>query len=347
MRLTAPPMPPMPAQTPIIRAIDVGYGYTKYTNNQAGFPFYGCDSFPSVAAKIFPLSATISWGSSGVYSVPAGGQRYLVGPKVLISSDFPLERKEPSKDYALSTEYEALLKGALASIGQPAIDALALGAPVVDYDATKNALKERFTGTIDVGDRQVHVKQVVVLPQPFGGWAWYGATLGKHAELLSLTTLVIDPGYHTIDWLVMRGDNLVKDRSGSRREGMHETLSLLSKHLFRATRTELVLADALEDVDKAVRSGHSIRHGDQVIDPDVYKQVIGAHIERNVAAIFKSVRSLIDIDQVIVVGGAGELYADYLRPRIGSTPMTVLNASRYANVRGFHYFAERVWKIRK
>ena len=96
------------------------------------------------------------------------------------------------------------------------IDVLVTGLPVSQYldDARRNALAEQMRGTHQVTPkRTVSVEKVKVIPQPIGGLLDYIAQ--EDADIDDALVLVIDPGFFSVDWVVVANKDLHRQSSGT------------------------------------------------------------------------------------------------------------------------------------
>ena len=73
--------------TAVVRAIDVGFGYTKFTTGGAPADIR-CASFPSRAYPS-PRDPTRTLGADGrkTFAIPMNGLFYEVGPDVMLAAD--------------------------------------------------------------------------------------------------------------------------------------------------------------------------------------------------------------------------------------------------------------------
>jgi plasmid segregation protein ParM len=201
---------------PIVRAIDVGYGNTKYVVS-AERGQVKCAHFPSIApvASGRDLAAALGRKRKTV-EIPSGGLTYEIGPDAGLADDV-FSTRNMDNDYLLSPEYLALARGAMHYMRVERIDLLVVGLPVSIFALKKAALEKRLTGSHDVGGKRIVVKKVRVLAQPHG--ALMNFALGdadQFAEVKAQRHLIIDPGARTFDWLVGLGLKTIEKRSGAR-----------------------------------------------------------------------------------------------------------------------------------
>ena len=113
----------------LVRAIDLGFGHTKFTTvNASGELRYA--SFPSLAlASVEPHTARPLLAPRRTVSVRVGQLFYEVGPDVLVvgARNTPILSVE---GYTQSADYKALMLGALHYMQADEIDVLVVGLPV-------------------------------------------------------------------------------------------------------------------------------------------------------------------------------------------------------------------------
>ena len=203
----------MPA---IVRAIDVGFGQTKYVSAVDG-DAVECAHFPSIAlpSMVDPGARTIPGGRRRTVSIPIASMYYEVGPEI----DLVGAHTRPPlsiEGYVETHEYLALLRGALSMMKVDSIDLLVVGLPVSTFARRKALLERRATGEHDVGNgRVVKVARAIAIAQPQGALVTYALQHETLEAIRRQENLVIDAGSRTFDWLSAHGLRLVSNRSGS------------------------------------------------------------------------------------------------------------------------------------
>ncbi len=194
----------------IVRAVDVGFGNTKYTSGHTGRDIR-CASFPSVAyPSVRDLSAVPLSERRKTVAVPIEGLFYEVGPEVNLAAD-TFRATQMHDRYIETPEYRALLRGALHMMKVSTIDLLVVGLPVASFLAKKGTLEKAMTDQHEVGaGRTVLVKKALVVAQPQGALVDYAAQHQKLKDIEQEQSLIIDPGARTFDWLVAKGMRLVQ-----------------------------------------------------------------------------------------------------------------------------------------
>src|SRR2546430_11997601 len=152
---------------PIVRALDVGFGHTKFVV-AVDRGEVRCAHFPSVA---YPTESDESIDPMGsrrkTVGIPIDGLIYEVGPDVHLAADV-FTAKQMHERYSETSEYLAMLRGALHYMRVERIHLLVVGLPVAAYKAKKRFALERLAlGAHDVGLRQtVRVERARGLPRP-------------------------------------------------------------------------------------------------------------------------------------------------------------------------------------
>jgi plasmid segregation protein ParM len=238
---------------PIVRALDVGFGHTKFVVAVDGGEVR-CAHFPSVA---YPTESDESIDPMGgrrkTVGIPIDGLIYEVGPDVHLAADI-FTAKQMHEGYSETSEYLAMLRGALHYMRVERIDLLVVGLPVAAFKARKRTALERLVlGAHDVGrGKTVYVERTRVVPQPQGALMYYGHIHNRVAEVRKERSLIIDPGARTFDWLVTQGMQLVEKKSHSVNRGMFDVLQAIASGISKAAGTQFREHDL---IDTALRAG--------------------------------------------------------------------------------------------
>ena len=180
---------------PVVRALDVGFGHTKFVSSVDGSGVR-CAHFPSVAYPTESDETTDPMGGRRkTVGIPIDGLIYEVGPDVHLAADV-FNAKQMHERYSETPEYLAMLRGALYYMKVERIDLLVVGLPVAAFKAKKRAALERLVlGKHDVGrGKMVQVERARVVPQPQGALMYYGHVHDRVAEVRKERSLIIDPG---------------------------------------------------------------------------------------------------------------------------------------------------------
>lgn len=144
--------------------------------------------------------------------------------------------RELHDDYTSSQAYEALFKGALlhAAGESDVIDCLVTGLPVSQArdKGYVTALVDRMTGTHQVTPkRTVTVKQVQVVAQPIGTLTDIYCNSNAAEVIEESVSIIIDPGFFSVDWVVFDHRELVANSSSSSLKAMSVVLEACSEEI--------------------------------------------------------------------------------------------------------------------
>ncbi len=319
----------------IVRSVDVGYGNTKFCHGEADGKLI-CSHFPSIAS----LHTGIDRGA-GVMSrrdlveVESGGSRYLVGRDSIDTLSARDDRgRTLLANYIDMPQHLALLRGALAYLGESSIDLLVSGLPVSTFAQDKDRMAEKVKGEHLFPDgRRVVIKDAWIIPQPVGGFIEYFMGGSHITQLDDLKSLTIDVGYYTVDWLVCRGLKMQDERSGSTPGGMSLILEKLTQ--FISADRQAPFSD-MNIVDDGIRNGFKTRIQGKEYDFSHLIPKMEDHIITAIQSVVRSVGSLDDIDVVVLVGGGADCYKKITRRLLNNREIIVPGDSLYSNVKGFY-----------
>ncbi|MCO4319916.1 hypothetical protein [Aliidiomarina quisquiliarum] len=305
----------------IVRAVEVGFGNTAVITGvrDDGSPRVLC--FPSTVAKVDRNKSDLSAGlsSRNTKRVVVNNSEYEVGPEAhLATSSTSVSNR--NAEYIYSTDYQALLQGAMSYIDEDVIDLMVVGLPVNNWSKAED-LKKLVIGTHEIDGRKMTVKRCWCIPQPLGGLLYHGARLTKDEfnELSQSNVVSVDPGMLTFDWLVSRGLKLNNARSGAVDLGMSNVLKRLSEEVeavFRIGRIPVELIDSAfwRHKNKLKLAGRTypfpVCKKDDTeagIEFD-FSPIIERETESAVTEMVNHVGSGADVELFILMGGAAEVF---------------------------------------
>jgi len=356
---------PQTTSSPVVRAIDVGFGLVKLSVRDGDGDGTTIINFPSIALPA-DVSAVRTLGTRrrDTFDVPVNGALYEVGRDVGLAQAGGSFGRDVTDEFYRGAIYEALTKGALrymAEAGDTRIDLLVLGLPVNQYNDAKRRdyLRDHYQGDIDVGDgKTVSVAKVVVQAQPMGGYAAIdehfdelNAVITKTGGALEplpggealddLAVLMVDPGEHTLDWLLIQQGSINPKASGAASDaGRHRVVRAVQESLGAELGRPLGPA-VMPKVNDALRLRTKVKLSGVAHDLDRYEPVIMSVVEDSVNRMIDGLRDAHEIiDLVVLVGGHPERYRDVLSKRFPAIPVFVMPDSMAANVRGFQMIGE-------
>ncbi|HSN34615.1 MAG TPA: hypothetical protein VLU41_18120 [Ideonella sp.] len=361
--VTAAAERPAASKPPIVRAVDVGFGLVKASvraGDGAGFI-----SFPSMAIPA-DASAVRALGTRrrDTFDVPVNGANYEVGRDVGLAQAGGSFGRDVTDEFYRGAIYEALTKGALrymVEAGDSAIDVLVLGLPVNQYNDgnRRDYLRSRYEGEIEVGDgKKISVRKVIVQAQPMGGYA----ALEEHLEELNrviadtpgalkplpggealddLSVLMIDPGEHTLDWmLIQQGTINPRASSAASDAGRHRVVRAVQESLAAEIGRPLGPA-VMPRINDALRTRTPVKLAGVAHDLERFEPVIMSVVEDSINRMVDGLRDAHEIvDLIVLVGGHPERYRDVLVKRFPAIPVFIMPEPMSANVRGFQMIGE-------
>ncbi len=321
----------------IVRAIDVGFGNTKFVT-ESGPRGIRCSHFPSLVFINHGERSQIDdiGGKRRTVCVPVGGLFFEVGPEVELAAE-RYRAREFHENYTEKEEYRALVAGALHYMQVETVDLLVLGLPVSQYLAKRTALEKAMTGTFAVSrKKKVTVGKVLVLAQPQGALMDYASREDKTAA--GGTSLVMDAGFRTFDWLVTRKGKVLSKMSGSANRGVLEILLPMANSIGAQIGEQIT---HLEAIDQAYRGNKILRVYQRDINLAQFDRQAEKVADQAVSTVIQSMDHTYDVEHIILVGGGAPLYRKAIRRHFKSHTIHEVEDSRAANVRGFQLIGEQ------
>jgi plasmid segregation protein ParM len=324
---------------PVIRSIDVGFGYTKYSAAEDNGIVY--KSFPSIA----PRSSKIENSDLSMINerdtiiVTVDGTAYEVGPDSLL-----LETSDTTRtlndQYIHTAQYKALTYGALAYMNEESIDLLVVGLPVSNYESHHEALKRHLIGVHKINEKfSCNIKNVLVVYQPLGGLT--------HCMSLSKTTLanydleysmnlIIDPGFLTVDFLLANGNKMIENKSGAHNGGVSRILNAIADSISKKLGKKYENYNA---IDRALKRRKLKIAGK---DEDLLEHIKNTKsvIESPITYMKNMIGDGSDIDNIILLGGGANIFEKTLKENFKDREIIVIEDPSFANVKGYQIIGE-------
>ncbi|MDH5232453.1 MAG: plasmid segregation protein ParM [Gammaproteobacteria bacterium] len=324
--------------------VDIGYGFTKFTQNKSNGPSF--DKFPSFARLCKGSSDRFDFfhNNSQLDTVFVNIQDSIfeVGHDIALSLDTHHIR-QPSDQFSKSSQYHAMAGGALAYIGIKHIDLLVLGLPVsIMSNRNVDRITNSFEGTWQVTkDFEATVDSVWVLPQPLGSYFYYAFgpnTINNSQSLNDQNTCIIDVGHFTLDWWVTRGIKAMRERCGSSSGGMHRLISHISAQICEDFEIENLSESHLCD---SLTKGRHLKLGSQIINLSKYIKSCEAIIADSLTPLRGKLGNAEDIEKIIVAGGGASLFAPIIKTIFKHHKIEILPDAQFSNVIGFQLAGEQ------
>jgi plasmid segregation protein ParM len=325
---------------PIVRSLDLGWGYTKYSSLDLATDCIEFSSFPSLAPRHTGVDLSMSLlGKRDTVVVSVDGTKYEVGPD---SSD--LDTNDVSRnlnDQFIHTEqYKAVFYGALHYMGDEEIDLLVVGLPLSNMQAAQK-LKDLVIGTHKIAtDRTVVVKDALVLPQPLGG-LYYCFSLKESNEAFEFLdedmNLVIDPGFLTFDFLLSNGEKVIENRSSAHTGGVSKVLRSIGESI---SAKYGIKYENLGAIDKGLRR-RKLKINGEVEQLEEHIRNTRSVLEGSVNYMRNIVGDGSDIDNIILLGGGSHIYKRTIEQYYPKHTIITLDDAQTANVKGYQLAGER------
>ncbi len=324
--------------SPICIGLDIGFGNLKVAASKVGSTHVDEIVLPVGAAP----ASTLNRDHHGRPIVGDGvvvmleGEEWGVGLRPLDADHF--ERKI-NENYPLSREYLGLFYCALAKLKANHVSMLVTGLPVSQYfgSGMAEAVVRRLQGNhyVNADVRNVTVDKVIVFPQPVGGFSHQqqlNPKIGKDRDKL---LLVIDVGYFSVDWVLLRGATVQKSGSGSSTHATSRILELASQQISEAAGG---IKTSSARIESAFREGReAIEIGRNAIQVNHYITAAAKPIaQRVLTEVSNSLRSINEsVDQVLLLGGGGGLFAQAAGSEFPKADVILGNDPVMSNAAGF------------
>lgn len=316
----------------VVRAVDVGFGATKYVSGVVNGEIR-CANFPSIAyPSMREPSAQPGFERRKTVAIPINGLFYEVGPEVDLAAN-AFRATQMHDRYTETPEYMALLRGALAMMKLPAIDLLVVGLPVAILSSKKAALERAMTGTHDLGGgRTVVVRKALAIAQPQGALVAYAVQHQKMATIDREQSLIIDPGARTFDWLVARGMRLVQNKSHSVNRGVADMLQAIAAEISADIGTPY---NDIGAIDWALRTGKNPVIYQRPYDISRSMPMAHSIAQQAVASMLQWIDATYSFQNIILVGGGAYLFKKAVKEAFPKHKVLEMKDPVHANVRGF------------
>lgn len=333
-------------------AVDIGYGNTKvvwsHTLDRQGKSRWGEICFRSITPPV-----VVDEESTGIASNPdrvlieLNGQSYYAGPAATMG----VEARALDPNYIETDQHEVLLRVAIhlamRELGRftSQIDMLVLGLPVSGFTSRGSRLNEialqprqipvarhlRGNGPSSI---TVQAKQCLILPQPYGGMraASQNASADDPIYQSGKLSMIIDPGYRTLDWFVSNGMSPELKLSGSFDGGVSNILREVSQRIGYEHGTGSLEFDQIEE---GLETG-SINLGFKVIETEPYRRIAAEAAKREIAAFLGRIdANRARLSRVLLTGGGAKFYEAALKDKLPGYKIETMPASVMSNARGY------------
>lgn len=225
------------------------------------------------------------------------------------------DQRELNYDYAQTNQYKAVFKAALMMAESDVIDVLVTGLPVSQAKDLEQvqALVEQMEGEHQVSKkRTITVKKVVVRPQPSAAFVRMVYEHSGDKDMSKMIkmgqTVVVDPGFFSVDWVTLKNGGLIKESSGTSIRAMYRVIDEAAQML----RAEYGAgANVKKSIETALREGETeILANGQFVNFMPHIEKAAEQISKVALADMKTDMALQDnvADILVLTGGGADLY---------------------------------------
>lgn len=325
-----------------VMGLDIGYSNLKMAFGRKGEGVERTKVLPVGAGPASLLPQSINGGNDkNALQVIIDDQKWVAGvePERLQGWDRELHGDYPSTD-----PYRALFYAALLLSEQNKIDVLVTGLPVDQHqdEARRNRLIEQLAGEHTITPkRKVTVEKVVVLAQPTGAYMDLVNSTSDE-ELVELIdegrTVVIDPGFFSVDWVLLAEGEVRYRSSGTSLKAM----SVLLEQMNQLIRDDHGAAPGIDRLEKTIRAKKStfLLLGEKIEIKPYFDQAMSMVAPAALIPLRQSMREHgMDADIILLAGGGASAYRDAAADIFTRSKVLLPNDPVTANARGFWHYA--------
>lgn len=314
--------------------IDIGYSNLKLAFGKRGTEPRVLLK-PAGAAPVDRLGEKIAdKGKDDFIRVVVNGTPFAAG---LSPDRAELWSRELHEDYPSTESYRALFHAGLLLAELEQIDLLVTGLPVTQYlnQELRTRLQTQMTGEHQVTPRRrITVQAVKVVPQPVGGFVDHVWNLKDASEFEDSRVLVVDPGFFSVDWVLISNGELRRQSCGTSLEASSVILDEAAKQLANDFGGNV----GRERLENAVRQNQAeVRLFGEKIDIAPYLNSASAKVGPIVATrLRESLRKEnASADIVLLVGGGAGFFKESVKEAFPHLKVTTPESPVFANARGF------------
>lgn len=317
-----------------VLGIDIGYSNLKLAYGPQGAEPKVLLR-PAGAAPADRLGEKIGGnGEEDFLRVLVNGEPFVAG---LSPDRAELWSRELHEDYPSTNSYRALFHAGLLLSELDQIDLVVTGLPVNQY--LNPELRERLAAQMQgehqiTPRRKITVSKVKVVPQPVGGFVDHVWSLQDATEIEDSRVLVVDPGFFSVDWVLISNGEL-------RRQSCGTSLEASSVILDEAVR--LIAEDfggnvGRERLEHTLRNGHDqVRLFGERVDVASYLKKAADKVGPIVSTrLRESLRKEnASADMVLLVGGGAGFFELAVKEAFPLLKVSTPDTPVFANARGF------------
>ena len=325
---------------PEVCAVDVGFGFVKYRNGK-GNP----QKFPSIISPYRKNKEALTTGESPETAIVKTeidtGEYRLVGPGIISTLPANPGPRIMNDDFSKTSDYLALLRGALTLMDVTSVSVLQLALPLTTYFTHADDLKKAMVGphTLYKSSKEKYtcfVHRVEVAAQPIGAYANYLRYKKNQGMAVGNNCLIVDVGYFTMDFVVATGNQIFTERSGSTKGGMSVVVGSIIKAL-NAEHNVTVNAGLAQQIEEALGTDNTtITIYSEKVDFAKYMDDARAEVADHINHVVNTVGSAFDISDIILCGGGAKFFTPLFKNRFKLNKITCRADSQFEVVNGLY-----------
>ena len=245
--------------------------------------------------------------------------------------------RELHEDYPSTESYRALFHAGLLLSELEHFDILVTGLPVSQYlnQDLRNRLQSLMAGEHQVTPRRrITVENVKVVPQPVGGFVDHVWNLKDASEFEDSRVLVVDPGFFSVDWVLISNGELRRQSCGTSLEASSVILDEAAKLLANDFGGNV----GRERLENAIRQNQTeVRLFGEKIDITPYLKTaadkVGPIVTTRLRESLRKENAGADI--VLLVGGGARFFESSVKEAFPQLKVSTPDSPVFANARGF------------
>lgn len=325
-------------QPEFILGLDIGYSNLKMAMGFRGEKVT-TTVLPVGAGPLALMPQQLTGGEGNCIQVVIDDEKWVAGVEPDRLQGW---NRDLHADYPATKPYKALFYAALLLSEQKEIDVLVTGLPVNQFmnPELREALKKRLEGEHQITPkRSVTVKSVVVVPQPAGAYMDIVSSTKDEGLLEVLQegkTVVIDPGFFSVDWVALEEGEVRYHSSGTSLKAM----SVLLEAINLLIQEDHGGSPGIEKIEKAIRSGKDeILLFGQKVGLKEYLDRCSFNVAQNALTQMRSSmrEDGMDADVVLLAGGGAEAYKIAAKELFPKSRIVMSSNPLVANANGFWF----------
>lgn len=187
------------------------------------------------------------------------------------------------------------------------------------------------------------MKNVLVIPQPIGGFLNTVDMFKDDNQFLDVIlngkTVIIDPGFFSVDWVVVESGEVRYKASGTNLKAMSVLIEVVNDLI----KNDYGASSGKAKIEEAIRTGNnSLYIQGNKIDISHYIETASEKVPDDALVAMKtSIRDLENnVDTVIITGGGAEVYKKAVE-KLFPCSVIISNPPVIANALGFYFFGKQ------